>query len=228
MTYLLALHPTLAAAVTKIHRSLVYIKTPKADPVLLGNALDILKSVSKLIASHRTVLVELENELPEPGPALFDAMGAPAPGAVVHGDSGHGLRIEEHPVLTMGPEAYIHAPWNGREPLEEELLFALRLHARSRGLDYNALRTLVLDEIGGFDETTFPWVVEQILTAGAFEWPHKCEDCQCNDTPDAKGIVLCWSCKNKRTRAEESKNKKAAKKVAKVATPKNPLEEQAS
>lgn len=225
-----ALNPTLTGAVGKAKRGIAFLEIPGATSDHLRSAMDCFKSATKLAASHFTVLVELEDQVPEPGMRLFDAMGAPAPGAAVDQASGLGLRVEEHPVLTMGVGAYLDAPWNGREPLVEELLFAMRLHTRARGLDYTALRDMVMDDLGGIDEATFPWIVDQILTSGDFEWPHKCEDCQCNETPDAHGLVLCYACKNKRTRAAETLKKKEIKKAAKATAskvkpaPSNPLE----
>lgn len=219
------LNPTLAGAVSKAERGIAFLKIPGATSDHLRSAMDHFKSATKLAASHFTVLVELEDQVPEPGPALFDETGAPAAGIQV-GSAGIGLRIEEHPVLTMGYEAYSNAGWKECEALDEELLFAMRLHVRARGMDYTALRDLVMDDLGGIDEATFPWLVEQITTSGAFEWPHHCEDCQCIETPAADGTVLCWRCKDKRAKAATAKAKKETKKAANAASknpPTNPL-----
>jgi hypothetical protein len=210
------LNPTLAGAVTKAERAIAFLKIPQLTVEHLRLAMDHFKSAAALAKSHHTVLVELESELSEPGPALFDAAGAPAPGAELVAATGLGLRIEEHPVLTMGVEAYLDFNMKKRETLEEELLFALRLHARARGLDYFALRDLVMDDLGGFDEETFSWLVEQITTSGTFEWPHHCEDCHI-DMPSADGTVLCWACKRKREQAAAAQTKKDQKKAAKTA-----------
>jgi len=220
-------NPALEGAILKAQRGIAFLQIPGATSDHLRSAMDCLKSAHRLAASHHTVLVELEDQVPEPGPALFGADGTPAPGAEV---AGLGLRMEEHPVLTMGGAAFIEFNNRKRESLEEELLFALRLHARSRGMDYDNLRNLVMDDIGGFDEEVFDWVVTQITTSGDFEWPYRCEDCQCIDSPDADGTVLCWSCKNKRKQAEIAKAKKEEKAAAKIKgkaapkAPRNPLE----
>lgn|GEM_PF-3819591 len=229
MSGLIALHPTLAGAVSKVERSLVYLKVAQPTSDLLGDALDHLKSALKLVGAHRVTLIELEAELPDPGPALFDATGAPAPGAELAAGAIPGLRIEEHPVLTMGVEAYSEFNHFKRESLEEELLFAMRLHVRARGMDYIVVRDLIMDDLGGFDSLVWSWVVDQIVTSGDFDWPHKCEDCKCVDTPGPDGKVLCFRCKRTREQAAAAQAKKDAKKAEKAAKktapkpPTNPL-----
>lgn len=218
------LNPTLAGAVAKAERGIAFLKLPGATSDHLRQAMDHLKSAGKLAASHFTVLVELEDQVPEPGPALFDETGAPAPGVAASQAAGLGLRLEEHPVLSMTEADYLDFSRKKQESLDEEMLFALRLHTRARGLDYDAIRDLIMDDLGGFGDGTFDWVVEQITTSGSFEWPHRCEDCQCADTPAANGEVLCWSCKSKRQRDAIAKAKKDEKKAAKAKpSPKNPL-----
>lgn len=207
MSQLIALDPTLAAAVAKIDRSLVYIKTPKADPVLLGNALEILKSASKLIASHRTVLVEMEDQVPEPGPALFDAAGAPAPGAAVV--------TSDEAILQVTGEAYEALDMAEQTLAEEDLMFAARVHFRVRGFAVEAWHEFA----GGFqrmgwDAYTWGWVVGQIQESGDFDWPHRCTGCQRmlprpeegeQDPPE------CHQCSWKRRDAETKAAKKASK-----------------
>lgn len=228
----MTISPTLSGAIAKAQRGIALLGIPQAASEHLRAAVDAFKSAAALAKAHHTVLVELEGELPAPGPALFDEAGTPTPAAALAPVTTDlpGLRLEEHPVLSMDPQEYIDASWNGREPLEEELLFALRLHTRARGLDYKVIRDMIMEDLNGLDENSFPWVTEQILESGDFQWPHKCEDCTCLETPDKNGLVLCWSCKNKRARAAEAAGKKEAKKAAKKATPKpqqNPLDESA-
>jgi hypothetical protein len=217
-----ALSPTLAGAIAKAERGIAFLRIPQATADHLRNAMDHFKSAANLAASHRTVLVELEAEIPAPGPALFDASGDPAPGAEVADEKWIGLRIEEHPILAMNEAAYCEFNHMKQEALEQEMLFALRLHTRARGLDYEAIRDLVMDDLGGLGHGTFDWLVSQILTSGSFEWLHRCEDCQCADTPDANGQVLCHTCKWKRDDAARKAKVKAEKKQANVATPKKP------
>ena len=222
-----ALNPTLAGAVLKAERGIAFLRLPGATSDHLRQAMDCFKSAGKLAASHFTVLVELEDQVPEPGPALFDETGAPAPGVAGGQAVGLGLRLEEHPVLSMSEADYLDFSRKKQESLDEEMLFALRLHTRARGLGYDAIRDLIMDDLGGFGDGTFDWVVEQITTSGSFEWPHRCEDCQCADTPAANGEVLCWSCKSKRQRDAIAKAKKDEKKAAKAKPTqknKNPLE----
>lgn len=222
------LNPTLAGAVLKAERGIAFLGIPGATSDHLRSAMDCFKSAGRLAASHHTVLVELEDQVPDPGMPLFDGTGEPAPGAAV---ASLGLRTEEHPVLTMDGETYSEFNSRKKESLEEEMLFALRLHARARGLDYFALRDLVMDELGGFDQGVFLWLAQEILTSGSFDWPHKCEDCQCLETPNEQGTLLCWSCKNKREQVARAKAKKEEKKATKAlkaskapGPPRNPLE----
>lgn len=214
MSELVMLDPTLAAAVAKIDRSLVYIKTPKADPVLLGNALEILKSASKLIASRRTVLVEMEDELPAPGPALFDDAGAPAPGVAPV--------TTDDVVLAMTWEAFDKLPWQVQNETEEDLWFAVRSHMRARQFpieDFRTLKDLFNDDLSGFDKGSFEWLINEVKTNGDFNWPHTCEKCH---APRAVEETLCSPCDRER-RNEIWKAEQAAKKAAaKAAKPKAP------
>jgi len=209
------LDPTLAAAVAKIDRSLVYIKTPKADPVLLGNALEILKSASKLIASRRTVLVEMEDELPAPGPALFDEAGAPAPGAAL------APVTSDDVILAMPWSEFEALNWHEQETATEDLFFAIRNHMRSRLFpveDYRTLKDLVMDDLD-LNQGCFEWLINQVKTSGDFNWPYTCERCHA-----ARNVedTLCSPCDRER-RNEIWKAEQAAKKAAaKVAKPKAP------
>jgi len=208
---LFVLDPTLAAAVTKIDRSLVYIKTPKADPVLLGIALETLKSASKLIASHRTVLVEMEEELPAPGPALFDEAGAPAPGVTPV--------TSDDVILAMPWSEFDALNWHEQEIATEDLFFAIRNHMRSRMFpveDYRTLKDLVMDDLD-LNQGCYEWLINEVKTAGDFNWPYTCERCHA-----ARNIedTLCGPCDRDR-RNEIYKAEQAAKKAAaKAAKPK--------
>jgi len=206
MSALIAIDPTLAAAVVKIDRSLVYLKTPKADPVLLGNALDILKSASKLIASRRTVLVEMEDELPEPGSPLFDEAGAPAPGAFITSDDA---------ILSMPASALETMDWNEEKRVHQDLLFAVRTHFRVRGFDLEKWHAFFseMDKDIGISEA-WEWIIQQVKSGGDFVWPHRC--------PGGCGLAIeapeegddpspCWPCQKKKKDEEAKEAKKAAK-----------------
>ncbi len=214
------IHPTLAAALTKIERSIVYLKAPKGDPALLGNALDILKSASRLIASHRTVLVEMEDELPEPGVPLFDASGAPAPGALALGPV-----TSDDVILNLPASALETMDWNEEKMAHQDLLFAVRTHFRARGFDLEKWHAFYKDmekEIGITE--AWAWIVEQVKTQGDFIWPHRCPGgCGAALEPPEEGEALepCYACE-KAQKDLEAKAKKQAEKAAKPKAAKKP------
>ena len=218
------LNPTLAGAVTKAERGIAFLRIPGATSDHLRSAMDCLKSAQRLAASHHTVLVELEDQVPEPGPALFDATGGPAPGAA--------LVTSDDVILAMDGAEFRSLPWNHEEEAIEDLWFAVRSHFRARQLPverFRALKGLVEEALGGFGDDTWNWMIEQVKTSGEFVWPYLCPICDKIREPKED---LCSSCEHearqKAYKAEQDA-KKAAKRAEKKAskpTPKprtNPL-----
>lgn len=201
------LNPTLAGAVVKAERGIAFLRLPGATSDHLRQAMDCLKSAHKLAASHHTVLVELEDQVPEPGPALFDAAGAPAPGAEVV--------TSDEAILQVTGEAYEALEMAEQALAEEDLMFAARVHFRARRFAVEAWHEFA----GGFqrmgwDAYTWDWVVRQIQESGDFDWPHRCTGCQRmlprpeegeQDPPE------CHQCSWKRRDAETKAAKKASK-----------------
>jgi hypothetical protein len=209
-----ALNPTLAGAVAKAERGIAFLKLPGATSDHLRQAMDCLKSTGKLAASHHTVLVELEDQVPEPGPALFDSTGAPVQGAELAAPI-----TSDEAILQMTGADYEALPYGETEPAESDLLFAARMHFRARGFSLERWRAFSEQmTILQFNAHAWDWVIQQIRESGDFEWPHRCPGgCGELELVDEDGKVEeCWSCKNNRLIAE----RKAAKKAEKPKAPK--------
>ena len=204
-----ALNPTIAGAVAKAERGIAFLRLPGATSDHLRQAMDCFKSAGKLAASHHTVLVELEDQVPDPGPALFDGTGAPAPGAAVTAPI-----TSDEAILQMTGKEYEALPWNENDPAEKDLMFAARMHFRARAFPLERWRAFAEQmESLGFNAHAWDWVVQQIRESGDFEWPHTCPGgCGSLELVDEDGTVgECWSCKNKRLTAERKAAEKAAK-----------------
>ena len=210
------LNPTLAGAVAKAERGIAFLKIPGATPDHLRSAMDCFKSAGKLAASHHTVLVELEDQVPEPGPALFDGTGQPAPGVPVQAPT------SDEAILLKTGEDYDHCDFTEEDQWEEDLLFAARTHFRARGFDLDRWRDFKDQmERVGFDPRSWDWLVGQIREAGEFQWPHRCAG-GCGELAaiDEDGTIdTCWDCTVKQRKADQKKEKAASKKKP----AKNPL-----
>lgn len=224
------LNPTLAGAVSKAERGIALLRIPQAAAEHLRGAMDAFKSAYKLAASHHTVLVELEGELPDPGPALFDSAGAPVPGAAVTVPI-----TSDEAILGMTGEDYGRLAPTDQANAESDLMFAARVHFRARGFLVERWHRFE-DEIEnhiGFDAETWDWIIQQIREAGEFDWPTRCSGgCGKALSPEPDGTAPeCWQCRSARRERERKAAAKAAKpKPAKKAekpapkTIRNPLE----
>lgn len=206
-----ALNPTLAGAVAKAERGIAFLKLPGATSDHLRQAMDCLKSAGKLAASHHIVLVELEDQVPDPGPALFDGTGAPAPGAVV----AEAITSDEA-ILQMTGEAYDLLDWEEARQAEDDLMFAARTHFRARGLtidQWHAFSREMTKDIG-FGAPSWDWLVGQIRTAGDFDWPTRCAG-GCGtamDADDDGSAPTCFRCEQAQKKAGKAGKPRAKKK----------------
>ena len=208
------LNPTLAGAVAKAERGVAFLRIPSATSDHLRSAMDCFKSAGKLAASHHTVLVELEDQVPDPGPALFDGAGQPAPGIPLQPIT------SDEAILQMTGEAYAALPYGESEPAEQDLLFAARMHFRARAFPLERWRAFSEQmAMLGFNAHAWDWVIQQIRASGDFEWPHRCPGgCGELELVEEDGTVNeCWSCKINRLADERKAAKKSEKTPAKKA-----------
>jgi hypothetical protein len=217
-----ALNPTLAGAVAKAERGIAFLKLPGATSDHMRQAMDCLKSAGKLAASHHIVLVELEDQVPEPGPALFDGTGAPAPGAVVAGPE---AGTSDEVILQMTGKEYDELVHPESQQAERDLMFAARMHFRARGLSLEKWHAFEeeMERWIVFGEVSWNWLVGQIRTAGDFDWPTRCAG-GCGtamDADDDGSAPTCFRCEQAQKKAGKAEKPKARKKQ-------NPLETQAT
>lgn len=214
------LNPTLAGAVLKTERNIAFLHLPNATSDHLRQAMDCLKSAHKLAASHHTVLVELEDQVPEPGPALFDGTGAPAPGVAMAAPV-----TSDDVILDLPASALETMDWNEEKRAHQDLLFAVRTHFRARGFDLDKWHAFFedMDKDIGITEA-WDWIIQQVKTGGDFIWPHRCSG-GCGlaiEAPEeGEESTPCYSCQRAK-RDQEAKDKKAAAKAEKPKAEKKP------
>jgi hypothetical protein len=215
-----ALNPTLTGAVAKAERGIAFLRLPGATSDHLRQAMDCFKSAGKLAASHHTVLVELEDQVPEPGPALFDSTGAPAPGVVAQPDA----ITSDEAILQVTGAAYEALEFGEQNLAEEDLMFAARVHFRSRGIPVETWHEFATGfQRMGWDAYTWEWLVRQVRDVGDFQWPHCCTGCQKmlprpeEEEPDPPE---CFQCQHTREmEARRQAPKKSSTKKGKKAAP---------
>ncbi len=217
------LNPTLAGAVAKAERGVAFLRLPGATSDHLRQAMDCLKSAHKLAASHHTVLVELEDELPEPGPALFDGTGAPAPGVTTAAPL-----TSDDVILDLPASALETMNWDEEKRAHQDLLFAVRMHFRARGFDLERWHAFFKDVEKDLGITeTWAWIIEQMRAQGEFNWPHRCPG-GCGlaiEAPEeGEQPVACYSCQRAQRETNAAAKKAGKPKAPKKPTPGNPLE----
>ena len=217
---------TILGSIAKAQRGIALLQIPQAAAEHLRAAVDAFKSAAALAKAQHTVQIELEGELPAPGPALFDEAGTPTPAAAL------APVTTDDVVLSMTFEEFDRMAWIDQSNTEEDIWFAVRSHMRARQFpieDFRTLKELVNEVLSGLTEKgTFEWLIDQVKTSGDFNWPRLCEKCA-----DACGTeeTLCSPCDRERRNQiykDEQAAKKAAIKAAKPKAPKkakaNPLE----